>query len=298
MGSVSTILQANNITRIKQAEYEAKTMMQRADNKKEAAKVALAEFSRSLGNTLRIEAAGKEFNEATSNLAASLEGRTTNRLNSSLAAAERMGALAAQAGAMGVGGSSVGLLSDTIKLQRNIEQDLQQQATTRLASQGSRANAQIMDNAYNQIDLQQTFGSFDHTVYVAPMRMKNRLGALLGAAVATYFGGPMAGMAVADLAVGAWQADNANFQGASQSLDAGIQHALKGYQTWSSLQGGDGPKSWFGAVTQRQNQQADAKAARNQTINWGGFTPGSDDFFGSGFGDAWSMHWARVYGAQ
>lgn len=287
MGSVNTIIQANNITRIQKGEYDAKVMIQQANNKREAAKVSLAEFSRSLGNTLRIEAAGKEFNEATSNLAASLEGRTTNRLNSSLAAAERMGALAAQAGAMGVGGSSVELLSDTIKLQRNIEQDLQQQATTRLAAQGSRANAQIMDNAYNQIDLQQTFGSFDHTVYIAPKRMKRRLGKLIGVAVATYFGGPQAGEAVADFAVGTWQAENANFQGMSQSFDSGFQNAIKGYQTWSSLQGGDGPKSWFGAVTQKQNQQADAAAAKNQNINWGGFTPGEDSTFGSGFGNNW-----------
>lgn len=287
MGSVNTILQANNITEIKKGEYDAATMIQRSGNKREAAKAALADFSRSLGNTLRIEAAGKEFNEATSQLAASLEGRTTNKINSSLAAAEKMGALAAQAGALGVGGSSIELLSTTIKLQRNIEQDLQQQATDRLAASGSRANAQIMDNAYNTIDLTQTYGSFDHTVYIAPKRMKRRLGKLIGVAVATYFGGPMAGEAVADFAVGTWQAENADFKGMAGSFDSAAANAVRGYNTWSSLQGGDGPKSWFGAVTQRQNQQADKAAAKDQAINWGGFTPGEDSAFGSGFGSGW-----------
>lgn len=298
MGSVNTILQANNIHRIKQAEYEGANEVQVASNKLEAAKASLAEFSRSLGNSLRIEAAGKEFNEGVSDLAAALEGRTTNQLNSSLAAAERIGALSAQAAAAGVGGSSVALLNDTIELQRNIEQDLQRQATSRLAAKGSRANAQIMNNAYNQIDLSRALGSFDYTVRIAPQKMKNRLGKAIGVAVATYFGGPMAGQAAADFAVSEWQAGNADFQGMSRSLDSGFQHAIKGYQTWSSLQGGDGPKSWFGAVTQRQNQQADAEAARNQTINWGGFTPGSDDFFGSGFGYNWNMNWAPSYGTR
>lgn len=298
MGSVNTIIQAPNIHRIKMAEFEGANQVQVASNKLEAAKVALADFSRSLGNTLRIEAAGKEFNEATSNLAAALEGRTTNRLNASLAASERMGALSAMAGANGVGGSSVELLSDTIRLQRNIEQDLQQQATDRMAAQGSRANAQIMDNAYNQLDLSRVAGSFDYTVRIAPQKMKNRIGKLIGVAVATYFGGPQAGQAAADFGVAEWQAGNANFQGMAQSLDSGLQNAISGYKTWSSLQGGDGPKSWFGAVTQRQNQQADAAAAKNQSINWGGFTPGGDDFFGSGFGDNWDMNWAKMYGAQ
>lgn len=283
MGSVTTILQANNITRMDQATYDANVWTQKANNKKEAANITLADFSRSLGNTLRVEGAGREFNEAVSNLASSLESRTMGKLNSSLAAAERTGALLAQAGAQGVGGTSVDLLSDTIKLQRNIEQDLQQQTTDRMASQGGRANAQIMDNALSQTDLQRQFGSFDYTVYIAPKAMKRRLGKLIGVAAATWFGGPQAGEAAADAMVGSWQAENGNFAGAAKSFDSAVQGAAGAWQDYNERGGG----SWFGAVTQRNNQKADA-AANKQSINWGGFAPNDEGTsFGTGFGKDW-----------
>jgi len=147
MGSVTTILQANNITRVDKAKYDASVMVQRANNKREAAGSSLADFSRSLGNSIRIEGAGKEFNNAQSQLAETLEGRTLGRINSSLAASDKMGSLEAQAAAIGVGGNSVDILNKTVALQRNIEQDLKEQATMRLAARGGRANAQIMDNA-------------------------------------------------------------------------------------------------------------------------------------------------------
>ena len=256
MGVVNTILQSGNQFRIQKAQFEAAETVKRATNKKEAARTALADFARSLGNTIRIEAAGKEFNEQTSQLASTLEARSTNRINTSLMAAEQMGALAAKAGAAGVGGSSIELLNATIKIQKEITEETQNLATDRLATAGSRAKAQTMTNAFNTIDLTQTFGSFDHTVNVAPKPMKNKLGALLGTAVATYFGGPAAGQAVAGFAVGSWQASNGNFAGATQSFDTAIQNAVTGFKTFGSLQGGPGAKSWFGAVTQKSSPQA------------------------------------------
>lgn len=277
MGSINTILQAPNMHRIARANYEAAVITQSANNSRETARIRLADFSRSLSNNMRVEAAGKQYNEAAGQLAASLEGRGMAKVNSSLAASERMGAIAAQAGALGVGGSSTELLNETIKLQRNIEQDMSRIATERMAKQGARSKAQLMDNAYSATDISRESGNFDYTVHIAPKPMKNRLGALIGTAVATYFGGPQAGQAVADMAVGSWQNANGNFAGASQSFDRGIGNAVKGYKNWADLQGGDGPNSWFKAATQKSNE-ADTKVA------WGKFTPGEDSLFGSGFG--------------
>ena len=282
MGSINTILQAPNQHRIAKANYDAARITQSANNSREAARIALADFSRSLSNTMRVEAAGKEYNEASSQLAGTLEARGMGKINSSLAAAERMGAIAAQAGAMGVGGSSTELLSSTIKLQRNIEQDLADSATTRMAKQGSRSNAQIMDNGYSGTSMARESGSFDYTVHIAPKPMKNRLGALIGASVATFFGGPQAGAMVADMAVGSWQNANGNFQGASQSYDSGVARGVEGYKTWASLQGGEGPKTWFGAVTQKRNEESDSTGGNK--VAWGSFKPGEDTLFGSGFG--------------
>lgn len=284
MGSLGTILQADNMYTVDKARYEAAKEVQTATNRREAATASLADFSRSLGNTLRVEAAGKEFNEAVSSLAGALESRTTGRINSSLAAAERIGALNAEASAMGVGGSSIDLLTDTIKLQRNIEQDLQRQATARMATSGGRSNAAIMDNGYTSIDLTQRFGNFDHTRHVAPVKMKNRLATLIGAGVATFFLGPDAGQAVAQVAVGGWQASNGNFAGAAQSFDSGLSSAILGVKSLNDRAG----QSWFGAVTQKQKEQADIQAAKDQQINWGGFS-GDGDIFGSGFGGGWDF---------
>lgn len=270
MGSVNTILQANNITRVKMAEYNAAVTVQVAGNKKEAAMASLSDFSRSLGNTLRMEAAGKQFNEATSQLAEALEARGTGKINTSLAAAERMGQLTAQASAMGVGGSSMDLLNDTVKLQRNITQDLQDEATGRLAARGARGNANIMSNAENQTDLSRSFGNFDYTVHIAPKRMKARFGKLVAVAVATYFGGPMAGKAVADLAVADWQYSNGNFEGGAKTAGQAMEAGLSAYSSWSSLQSGDSAQSWFSAVTQKNAQQTAGGSTFNTNFgnNW------------------------------
>lgn len=280
MGSVNTILQANNIHRIAEAEYDANVMLSRSRNELEVAKVGLAEFSRSLSNVHKIEAAGKEYNEAVSQLAATTEARGMGRINASLAAAERTGALMAQAGALGVGGTSVDLLNKTVELQRNIQQDMQEAATSRLASSSARGAATIMDNAHNAMDLQRTFGNFDYTVHIAPKKMKNRIGSLIGVAAATYFGGPQAGEAVADAVVGSWQASNANYAGAARSFDSAVMGAVGAWKEWSDR----GGQSWFGAVSQKRNQEAEEGTTK---INWGVLT-GDNGLFGFDFGKNWS----------
>lgn len=279
MGSVNTILQANNIHEVAKAEYDANVMLSESRNRLEVAKTSLAEFSRSLGNVYRIEAAGKEYNEAVSQLALATEARGMGRINDSLAAAERTGALMAQAGALGVGGTSVDLLNQTVELQRNIQQDMQQAATDQMASSAGRANAQIMENAQNAMDLTRTFGNFDYTVHIAPKPMKRRFLKLVGVAVATYFGGPQAGEAAADAMVGSWQATNANYGGAAQNFDSAIGGALNSWQEWNDR----GGQSWFGAVSQQRAQEASQDTTK---INWGAFG-GEDGGFGSGFGEGW-----------
>lgn len=283
MGSVNTIMQANNITRVKRAEYDAAVMTTKARNRLEAAKQTLSDFSRSLSNVNRMEAAGKEYNEAVNALAQTIESRGTGRINSSLAAADKLGALAAGAAFMGVGGASVDLLNDTVKLQRNVEQQLHQTQTDRLASAGARSSAQIMDNAISQTDLSRTFGSFDYTRYIEPKAMKRRLGKLIGVAVATFFGGPQAGEAVADAAVASWQATNGDFGQAADSMGRAARNASGAVQDWMQRDG----ESWFGTVMNKRDAQ-EAKASNStQSVNWGKFEPGQGYGFGSGFGKDW-----------
>ena len=283
MGSVNTILQANNITRIKKAEYDAAKMTQESSNKLEVAKQTLSDFSRALANANRMEAAGKEYNEAVNSVAQTLESRSTGRINSSLAAADKLGALAAGAAFQGIGGSSVEMLDATVKLQRNIEQQLQDISTDRLASAGARSAAQVIDNAASQTDLSRTFGNFNYTRYIEPKAMKRRLGKLIGVAAATYFGGPMGGEAAADAMVASWQASNADFEGMSNSFGRAAKGVSSAAQDWMARDG----ESWFGYVTNTKDAQAAKAETSTQNFNWGSFEPGQGYGFGSGFGDSW-----------
>lgn len=285
MGSVNTILQANNITRIKKAEYDAAVMTQKSSNKLEAAKQTLSDFSRSLANANRMEAAGKEYNEAVNTVAETLEARGVGRINSSLAAADKLGALAAGAAFSGVGGSSVQLLDDTVRLQRNVEQQLQDTETARIASAGARSAAQVIDNAASSSDMSRTFGNFNYTRYIEPKRMKRRLGKLIGVAVASYFGGPQAGEAVADMAVASWQATNADFEGMSNSFGKAAQHGSAAFSDWMER----GGESWFGSVMNKKDAQAAKAEGSKQAVNWGSFEPGQNYGFGSGFGSGWNI---------
>lgn len=282
MGSVGTILQAPNMHRIARAQYEQAVAEQKANNMREKATTTLAEFSRTLGNQMRLEAAGKEYNAATERLSHELEQSGKGRVNAQLQTAEARGALQAQAGVYGVGGSSIELMDTLISLQNETKLEEQSRAVELMASQGKKQTATILTNAQNSIDLQQTIGSFDYQKFVAPKPMKRRLGKLIGVAVATFFGGPMAGEAVADFAVGEWRASNADYGGANQAFGSGMAKAGTAYQQW----GQRGGQSWAGAVRQgntARNTQVTTSAASQQLgNNYDFFNTSSSDT--SGFG--------------
>lgn len=241
MGSgVNTILQANNTTRIARANYRAAVAQTKNTNLSESAKSSFGDFMRSLKNNAQIEAASKEYNANMEALSEELRARQGAGLNSQLQLASARGALQAQAGAAGVGGSSADLMDSMVRLQSEMEMESQQNAVNLLASRGAQQTGQIMARAWNGMDMSRTFGQFDYSQHIEPVAMKRRFGKLVGVAVATYFGGPMAGEAVADLAVGTWQADNGNFAGASQSFANAAQGGMQAWQQANDR----GGKSW------------------------------------------------------
>ncbi len=273
MGNVGTIINAGNQHRVAMAEWERATQTQRSGNKRRAAETTLAEFSRSLRNQVQMENAGKEFNRKVESLAHELEQTGKARINTQLQYAEAEGALAAQAGMVGVGGSSVELMDSLVDLKRASQLDEQMRARELLASRGQAEAAQMVSNAAGAIDLQQTLGSFDYAVHMQPQRMKRRLGKLIGVAVATYFGGPQAGEAVADFAVGEWKASNADYGGANQAFGAGITNAGKAYKQW----GERGGQAWGDAVREGWNTGANNNSNVKVTTN-----SDTANFFGSG----------------
>jgi hypothetical protein len=267
------------------AEFKAANDIQKANNLKEVANQTLVDFSRSLGNSLRMEAAGKQYNEAINTVAMQLEGRTTLRVNASLAAADRIGQLAAGAAATGIGGSSIELLTKTVELQRNIEQDLQRVDTQRMAAVGGRSSASIISSAANSQDLSRSFGNFNYTVNVEPQPLKHRALKLLGVAAATYFGGPQAGQAAADAAVGEWKQNNGDWDAAGAYFGRAASGLAASAKDWG---GGDSnSNSWFGRVMEKNDVK------KSSEINWGDLDDSASDSasaafsFGKGFGADW-----------
>lgn len=294
MGSVNTILQANNTTRIARANWRAATAQSKNTNALEVAKGNFSEYMRTLNNQAKVNAASKEYNFQMEQLSEELRAKQGAGLNTQVQLAAARGALAAQSGFVGVGGSSADLMDTMVRLQSEMDQETQQNAIQLMASRGASQTAQIMSNAYKGMDISRTFGQFDYQEHIEPKRMKRRLGKLIGVAVATYFGGPQAGEAVADFAVGTWQADNGNFQGMSKSFDSAIQNGVSAWQQTSQRGGKSWASSTFGYNDGTGRQASTGTGAKITTQfgnNYDNFstTTSGLGWFGSGSnsGGAW-----------
>lgn len=277
MGSgVNTILQANNTTRVARANWRAAVAQTKNTNALEVAKGGFSEYMRTLKNNAQLDAASKEYNHQMEALSDELRAKQGAGFNTEVQLASARGALAAQAGYVGVGGSSADLMDTMVRLQAEMDHETQQNAIELMASRGASQTAQIMVNATNGMDLSRTFGQFDYQQHIEPKRMKRRFGKLVGVAVATYFGGPMAGEAVADFAVGTWQAENGNFTGAAGSYDQAIQGGLGAWQQASQRGGQSWASSAFGYNdgTGRQAPRANVTQLGNNYDNFQTTTSG------------------------
>lgn len=259
MGGVNTILQANNTTRVARAEYRRNVAETNNNNRLQSSQSSFADAMRSIKNKTVINNASKEYNFRMEQLSEELRTGTGAGFNAQMQEAAARGALAAQAGYVGVGGSSADLMDTAVRLQAEMDQEVQSNALSLMASRGQKQAAQIMSNAYNSMDMSRTFGQYDFRQYIEPQAMKRRLGKLIGVAVASYFGGPQAGEAVADFAVGTWQADNGDFQGSGRSFASAAGNGLSAAQQWSER----GGESWGSAVF--GNKSSTTKGGANVT---------------------------------
>ncbi|AHB12133.1 internal virion protein [Xylella phage Paz] len=237
MDGLGTILQANNITRVARAKYQSAVATQAANNKLKKAQGDLANWSRSLSNRRRVEAAQKEFNRGVEQLSNETRQAGKQATGITLDSSEQRGALLARAAMTGVGGSTVEAMENLINLQAATSQEEIDQAVDNMQYSAKQNLTTALMNTYMSQDFSQTMMDFDFTKHIEPQGMKRRLGKLVGVAVATYFGGPMAGEAVSNLAVGEWQATNGDFQGANQSFGAAMTQAGGAMQQWSDRGG-------------------------------------------------------------
>lgn len=262
MDGIGTILQANNITRVARAKYQSAVATQAANNKLKKAQGDLANWSRSLGNRRKVEAAQKEFNRGVEQLSNETRQAGKQRTQNTLNSAEQRGALLARAAMTGVGGSTVEAMENLIGLQAATTQEEIDQAVDNMQYSAKENLTTALMNTYMSQDFSQTMMDFDFTQHIEPQAMKRRLGKLVGVAVATYFGGPMAGEAVSNLAVGEWEATNGNFTGANQSFGAAMTQAGGAMQQWSDRGGTAwGEDVWRGMRANGSNAGAKTSGA-------------------------------------
>src|SRR5690554_6744362 len=105
MGSVNTILQANNKHRVSQAEFRAASQGTVDHNRLQSAESNLSNFMRAYSNRAKATASGKEFNHQLDILSEELRNMDGGTLNAQMQLSAAVGALAAQSGYAGVGGA-------------------------------------------------------------------------------------------------------------------------------------------------------------------------------------------------
>jgi len=239
---VGSLIYADAIHTREQAKIDAARITQKSGNERRGAQTALQQFSASLANSRAMDAAGKNINSITGDIARNLDATTAGNLQSRVAAAEELGANTAMAAAAGVGGSSVEVYNHTIRLNQAIREEAQSRATNSDLINASNNKGQQLVEATASLDNNVYRADLDFTQYVDHHKMSlfERLGYLGAAAAATYFGGPQAGMAVVGLAESEQAASNGDFQTASNSLMGAVQNGFQAYKDTRSVSGNGG----------------------------------------------------------
>ena len=95
-----------------------------ANNQLAAAQGSLARYTQSQSNQQHLKAGGNQLNAITTNLIRIQEAADSRKLDARIAHAEESGALAARAGAMGVGGATVQMLNATVTLRQQMATEM------------------------------------------------------------------------------------------------------------------------------------------------------------------------------
>ena len=222
-----------------QSKIDAARITQKSGNELRGAQTALQQFSASLANSRAMEAAGKQINASTENIARNLDASTSADLSLRIQAAEELGANVAMAAAAGVGGSSVEAYNQTLRLSQAMREEQGDRATRSDLINATMARGDALIEATAGLDNNVYRANLDYTQYVDHKKMGTfeRLGFLGMAAAATVFGGPQAGAAVVGLAESKQAAMNGDFGTASQSLTGAVQQGLNSWRTTRSLDG-------------------------------------------------------------
>lgn len=239
------LLYADDIHRVEQAKIDAARITQASGNERRGSETALAQFSASLGNKRRLDAAGASINDSAANSVRIQRALTTGRLADRIRAAEELGQAAAIASAAGVGGASVENYNETVRLttalkEQRLERSIGEQEWASAQQRGNALKAAVagLDNNTYRANL-------DYTQYVdhkKPGFFEQVIG-IAGTAAATVFGGPQAGAAVMGIFEARQAARNGDFGNASNALLGSFQNGMGALQASHLTGGGPTPKA-------------------------------------------------------
>ena len=244
---MGNLLFAGEIHMVEQAKIDAARITQKSGNERRGAQSALANFSASLANSRRMDAAGSAVGDLSVNAARINDAAVNGDMSRKIAAAEELGTVAAMAGAAGVGGSSVQAYNETVMLSEAVAQ---QQADKNLTAQqwsigeqkGNTIKAAVagMDNSVYRADL-------DYKQYIdhqKPSFLARTLG-LAATVAATVYAGPQAGAAAAGMFEAGVAGSNGDFAGATDSIMGSIQNAWGASKAYNATHGAPGATSSY-----------------------------------------------------
>lgn len=222
-----------------QAKIDAARITQKSGNERRGAESALQQFSASLANQRRMDAAGKQVNANAENVARNLDATASGNLMLRVRAAEELGSSIAMAASAGVGGSSVEAYNATLRLNRAMQEEQQDRATRSDLINATQATGEALEEAAAGLDNNVYRANLDFTQYVDHKKMGTleKLFWVGSAAAATVVGGPQAGSAVLGVAESKMSAMNGDYASASQSLTGAVQNGFSAYRDYRSTGG-------------------------------------------------------------
>lgn len=247
MGSAMELLQSATTHKVKQAEIDAKRTVQGAYNEREAATTSLARYAQSVSNQRKMDAAGKALNAQATNIQNALDAAVVGTFAQRIQAANELGAAAAQAASAGVGGGSVEAYRMTLRLNQAIQEEAQSSALNADVINAKDAMGDTIRNAVADLNNDDYAGNFDYTIYLDHVKQKNVVGAAIAIGVASYFGGPQAGMATSDAIASGNRYANNDREGGNALVGSAIQNGFAAYQNYNKMNsGGSSGSKGFG----------------------------------------------------
>lgn len=235
------IIYADAIHRVEQAKIDAARLTQAASNERSAAESALARFSADLGNKRRMDAAGDQIANINRIISRNQDAKVSGDLNQEIALAEELGRSTTMAAAANLGGSSVSVYNQTVKLRAALQRDQGDRAFNSDIWAAGQDKGNTIRNAVAGLDNSAYRANLDYTKYVDHKKMGifERVAWLGAAATATYFGGPQGGQAVLSMMDAKNSANNGDFASASASVNGAIKATVGAVQDYRQT-GGNG----------------------------------------------------------